>query len=164
VAIEKSPKLASRLRQRFPQAHVITGDALDLDRLLEKPVRRVSDVAVVFSSLPLRNLEPRDATRLVNKIRAVLRPDGLLIQYSYHLGNKQASALAQFRQINSDIIWLNLPPARVNAYQEFHHRRSLVRQADVEENASAVVHVKVVLKLRGPMRRFPKHQRAAASC
>jgi len=127
VAIEKSPKLASRLRQRFPQAHVITGDALDLDRLLEKHVRRVSDIAVVFSSLPLRNLEPRDATRLVNKIRAVLRPDGLLIQYSYHLGNKQASALAQFRQINSDIIWLNLPPARVNVYQEFHHRRSLVR-------------------------------------
>jgi len=127
VAIEKSPKLASRLRQRFPQAHVITGDALDLDRLLEKHVRRVSDVAVVFSSLPLRNLEPRDATRLVNKIRAVLRPDGLLIQYSYHLGNKHASALAQFRQINSDIIWLNLPPARVNVYQESHHRRAPVR-------------------------------------
>jgi phospholipid N-methyltransferase len=55
---------------------------------LEKHAHRVSDVAVVFSSLPLRNLEPRDATRLVNKIRAVLRPDGRLIQYSYHLGNQ----------------------------------------------------------------------------
>jgi phospholipid N-methyltransferase len=129
VAIEKSPKLASHLRHRFPQAHIITGDALDLDRLLEKHTHQVSDVAVVFSSLPLRNLEPGDATRLVDKIRAVLRPDGMLIQYSYHLGNKQASALAQFRQINSDIIWLNLPPARVTVYKEFRHRRSLVPAA-----------------------------------
>ncbi|HEX7619027.1 MAG TPA: rRNA adenine N-6-methyltransferase family protein, partial [Verrucomicrobiae bacterium] len=34
VAIENNPKLASLLRERFPRANIITGDAWQLDELL----------------------------------------------------------------------------------------------------------------------------------
>lgn len=117
IAIEKSPKLASHLRRRFPHSRIITGDALHLDRLLVKQARLAVPVAAVVSSLPLLNFDPRTAQRLVDKIQSVLAPQGRLVQYSYHLGNKRAKSLAAFKQSASDIVWFNLPPARVTVYE-----------------------------------------------
>lgn len=117
VAIEKSPKLADHLRQQFPRAHVITGDALDLDELLARHVGRAARVSMVVSSLPLLMFDPESAQQLARKIGDVLRPNGKLVQYSYHLGLKRTGALARFRCLSSKIIWLNVPPARVSVYQ-----------------------------------------------
>ncbi|MBI3415517.1 MAG: methyltransferase domain-containing protein [Verrucomicrobia bacterium] len=117
IAIEKSPKLAEHLRRRFPRSLFITGDALHLDRLLARQARRAMPVAAVVSSLPLLNFDPRTAQRLVNKIQSILTPTGRLVQYSYHLGNKRSKSLAAFKQKASDIVWLNLPPARVTVYE-----------------------------------------------
>jgi phosphatidylethanolamine/phosphatidyl-N-methylethanolamine N-methyltransferase len=36
VAIENNPKLAKLLRKRFPRAHIITGDAWQMDDLLRE--------------------------------------------------------------------------------------------------------------------------------
>jgi phosphatidylethanolamine/phosphatidyl-N-methylethanolamine N-methyltransferase len=118
VAIEKSPKMADHLRQRFPRARIITGDAFQLDKLLAKHLRRNESVGMVFSSLPLLNFEPKIADNLAKKIRAVLQPSGRLVQYSYHLGNRQPKAAAHFSYVASDLIWVNLPPARVSVYQK----------------------------------------------
>ncbi|MHB8519615.1 MAG: class I SAM-dependent methyltransferase [Limisphaerales bacterium] len=118
VAIEKSPKLADHLRQQFPRAHVITGDALDLDELLARRVGKATRVSMVVSSLPLLMFDPESAEHLARKIGHVLRPNGKLVQYSYHLGLKRTGALARFRCLSSKIIWLNVPPARVSVYQE----------------------------------------------
>lgn len=118
VAIEKSPKMADHLRQRFPRARIITGDAFELDKLLAKHLRRRESVGMVFSSLPLLNFEPKTADNLARKIRAVLQPSGRLVQYSYHLGNRQPKAAAHFSYVASDLIWVNLPPARVSVYQK----------------------------------------------
>jgi phospholipid N-methyltransferase len=118
VAIEKSPNLADHLRHRFPQAHVITGDALDLDELLVRHAPRLNRIAIVVSSLPLLMFDPESAKRLARKICTVLRPDGKLVQYSYHLGHRNSKALGQFRCLSSKIIWFNVPPARVSVYQE----------------------------------------------
>ena len=117
IAIEKSPKLAARLRQRFPNSLAITGDALHLDRLLSRQAPDAAPVAAVISSLPLLNMDARTAQRLVSKILSILAPKGRLVQYSYHLGNKRSQSLHGFRQIASDIVWLNLPPARVTVYE-----------------------------------------------
>ena len=118
VAIEKSPKMADLLRARFPRANVITGDAFELDQLLLRHARQVGKIAMVFSSLPLLNFEAETADRLARKIRALLPPEGKLIQYSYHLGNKQPKAAAHFHSVDSNVIWFNLPPARVSVYQK----------------------------------------------
>jgi phosphatidylethanolamine/phosphatidyl-N-methylethanolamine N-methyltransferase len=118
IAIEKSPKMADHLRSRFPRAKVITGDAFELDDLLKRHPRAAGKIGVVFSSLPLLNFEPDIADSLAKKIRALLPSDGKLVQYSYHLGNRQPKAAAHFRNVASDLIWLNLPPARVSVYQK----------------------------------------------
>jgi phosphatidylethanolamine/phosphatidyl-N-methylethanolamine N-methyltransferase len=118
IAIEQSPKMADLLRSRFPRAKIITGDAFQLDKLLKRHARHADNIGMVFSSLPLLNFEPHIADNLAQKIRAVLPAQGKLIQYSYHLGNKQPKAAAHFRLLASSLIWLNLPPARVSVYQK----------------------------------------------
>jgi phospholipid N-methyltransferase len=117
IAIEKSPKMADHLRSRFPRAIIITGDAFELDELLAKEAAG-KKIGVVFSSLPLLNFEAHIADALAKKIRALLPPQGKLVQYSYHLGNQQPKAAAHFKNVASHLIWLNLPPARVSVYQK----------------------------------------------
>ena len=118
IAIEQSPKMADHLRTRYRRANIITGDAFELDTLLKKHAPKAAHIGRVFSSLPLLNFEEHIADSLARKIRAVLAPKGRLVQYSYHLGNKQPKAAAYFQYVASDLIWLNLPPARVSVYQK----------------------------------------------
>jgi phosphatidylethanolamine/phosphatidyl-N-methylethanolamine N-methyltransferase len=118
VAIEKSPKMAEHLRERFPDTHIVTGDALDLVELLKLQVNQSNNIAVVFSSLPMMNFEPEAAARLAQSIRAVLRPKGRLVQYSYHIGTRQPKAPAHFRFVDAEWVLLNLPPARVSVYEK----------------------------------------------
>ncbi len=118
IAIEQSPKMADLLRNRFPRANIITGDAFQLDQLLKLHAPRVNRISVVFSSLPLLNFEARSADSLAGKIRALLPLGGKLVQYSYHLGRKQPKAAAHFHFVASHLIWMNLPPARVSVYQK----------------------------------------------
>jgi phosphatidylethanolamine/phosphatidyl-N-methylethanolamine N-methyltransferase len=118
IAIERSPKMADLLRVRFPGCHIITGDAFQLDDLVKQHVPQASHISAVFSSLPLLNFEPETADNLARKIRALLAPGGKLVQYSYHIGNKQPKAAAHFRQVAATRVWFNVPPARVNVYEK----------------------------------------------
>lgn len=118
IAIEQSPKMADLLRSRFPRAKIITGDAFQLDTLLNRHARHVDKISTVISSLPLLNFAADIADDLAQKIRAVLPPSGKLVQYSYHIGNKQPKAASHFRFLASNLIWLNVPPARVSVYEK----------------------------------------------
>jgi len=116
VAIERNPTMADLLRKRFPQARIITGDAWQLDHLLQRCRTPVSHVGAVISSLPLLNFPPEQAEALAEKILSVLHPHGNWVQYSYNLGKKQPRGAQRFHLHASKIIWLNLPPARVSVY------------------------------------------------
>jgi phosphatidylethanolamine/phosphatidyl-N-methylethanolamine N-methyltransferase len=118
IAIEQSPKMADLLRQRYPRANIITGDAFQLDELLKTHAPGVDHIGAVFSSLPLLNFELAAADSLAKKIRAVLPSGGKLVQYSYHVGNRQPKAAAHFRYVASQLVILNLPPARVSVYKK----------------------------------------------
>jgi phosphatidylethanolamine/phosphatidyl-N-methylethanolamine N-methyltransferase len=118
VAIEKNPKLAHLLRDRFPSAHIITGDAWHLDDLLRERREPIESVGAVISSLPLLNFPPAEAEALARKIRAILEQGGKWVQFSYNLGTRRPHGTYHFRRLASKIVWLNLPPARVNVYQK----------------------------------------------
>jgi phosphatidylethanolamine/phosphatidyl-N-methylethanolamine N-methyltransferase len=118
VAIEKNSKLAHLLRNRFPSAHIITGDAWHLDELLDGCREPIERVGAVISSLPLLNFPPAEAEALAKKIRAILEHGGKWVQYSYHLGNHHLHGTSHFRRLASKIVWFNLPPARVSVYQK----------------------------------------------
>jgi phosphatidylethanolamine/phosphatidyl-N-methylethanolamine N-methyltransferase len=118
VAIEHNPKLAEMLREKFPRAQIITGDAWDLDELLQGCDEPVENVGAVISSLPLLNFPLAEAEILARKIQTILEPEGRWVQYSYHLGNARHKSASRFRRLSSKIVWLNFPPARVSVYQK----------------------------------------------
>ena len=118
VAIERNPKLAHLLRERFPRAHIITGDAWHLDDLLRRRNARIDRVGAVISSLPLLNFSPEEAETLAEKIRAVLEPQGTWVQYSYRIHKRRTRGTSRFQLLASKIVWLNLPPARVSVFQK----------------------------------------------
>ncbi len=118
ILVERSPVLVRHLRERFPQLRVIEGDAVRLSSLLfdhlEIPRGSVSHVV---SSLPLRSLPKWTVARITREVRRVLPPDGRLLQYTYDLRRQGNRALAQFTREASSIVWMNLPPARVDSFQ-----------------------------------------------
>jgi phosphatidylethanolamine/phosphatidyl-N-methylethanolamine N-methyltransferase len=118
VAIEKNPTLARLLRKRYPNACIITGDAWQLDELLLERSVPIASVGAVISSLPLVNFAVEQAEELAEKIRALLEPQGTWVQYSYHIHKRRTRGTSRFHLRASKIVWLNLPPARVNVYQK----------------------------------------------
>jgi phosphatidylethanolamine/phosphatidyl-N-methylethanolamine N-methyltransferase len=111
VALEKSERLAGFLRERFPKARIVTGDALELDRVLDG-----LKFGAVFSSLPLKVFSTEQVGRISEAIHNVLRPGAHWVQYSYQLVNGHAPAKT-FRPVDSEIVWQNLPPAKVSVYR-----------------------------------------------
>jgi phosphatidylethanolamine/phosphatidyl-N-methylethanolamine N-methyltransferase len=118
IAIENNPALAKHLRKRFPRAHIITGDAWQLDELLRDCPQHVKSVGAVISSLPLLNFPQAEAEALAAKIRDVLEPRGRWVQYSYHIVKNRSRGAEDFRLVASKIVWWNLPPARVHVFQK----------------------------------------------
>lgn len=118
VAIEHNASLAALLRNRFPRARIITGDAWQLDTLLAGLTPPVTTVGAVISSLPLLNFPPAQADALAEKIRAILEPDGRWVQFTYRITKKRSRGGTAFRLAASQIVWCNLPPARVSVYQK----------------------------------------------
>jgi len=118
VAIERNPKMARLLREKYPHAQIISGDAWHLDDLLRRRRTPIESVGAVISSLPLLNFPPDEAEALAQKIRAVLEPQGNWVQYSYHIGKKQVRGASSFQLRASKIVWLNFPPARVSVFQK----------------------------------------------
>ncbi len=118
IAIEYNPNLAKLLRKRFRHANIITGDAWELDTLLAELPQPVESVGAIISSLPLLNFSKQKADALAQKIRAVLEPRGRWVQYSYQIGRNRTRGGDDFRLLASNIVWFNLPPARVSVYQK----------------------------------------------
>jgi phosphatidylethanolamine/phosphatidyl-N-methylethanolamine N-methyltransferase len=111
VAVEKSERLAGFLRERFPKARIISGDALELDRILDG-----HQFGAVFSSLPLKVFSVEQVERISAAIHNVLLPGAHWVQYSYQLVNGHAPARS-FHAVDSEIVWQNLPPAKVSVYR-----------------------------------------------
>jgi phosphatidylethanolamine/phosphatidyl-N-methylethanolamine N-methyltransferase len=118
VAIEHNPKLARLLRERFPRAHIIAGDAWQMDDLLHHHSRPIKSVGAVISSLPLQNFSEAQAESLAQKIRAVLEPQGHWVQFTYRIDKLRPRGASTFRLRTSKIVWLNLPPARVSVFRK----------------------------------------------
>jgi phosphatidylethanolamine/phosphatidyl-N-methylethanolamine N-methyltransferase len=118
LGIEKNATLATILRKRFHEAHIITGDAWDLDTLLAELPKPIASVGAVISSLPLLNFPKEQADSLAQKIRGILEPRGRWVQYSYQIVKDRSRGGEDFRLLASKIVWFNLPPARVSVYQK----------------------------------------------
>jgi len=115
VVVERSPTLAHHLRQRFPQLRVVQGDAAQLTELLDDD--RARGVGGIVSSLPLRSLHPTTTGAIAKQFQTLLQPGSLLVQYTYDLRGIPPHLLPHFRRQSTQIVWGNLPPARVEVFE-----------------------------------------------
>jgi phospholipid N-methyltransferase len=113
VVIERSAVFVRHLRKRFPEVQIVHGDAADLDQLLRPGAR----VDAIVSSLPLRLLPAGAAAAIVKQWRALVRHRGVVVQFTYDLRAIDQRPWPGFLRRASDIVWANLPPARVLALE-----------------------------------------------
>ncbi|HUW36220.1 MAG TPA: hypothetical protein VMV91_02720 [Rhodocyclaceae bacterium] len=112
IVIEKSKRLARHLRARFRGIHIFQGDAADIGTIAKGDLA----VAAVVSGLPLRSMPPDVVRRVTSGCALALGPKGRLIQFTYWPRTPSAWLAAGLTQAASEMVWGNLPPARVEVF------------------------------------------------
>jgi phosphatidylethanolamine/phosphatidyl-N-methylethanolamine N-methyltransferase len=115
VLVEFNPDFCRLLRTRYPAATVVQGDAYRLRRLLETNVREPA--AAVVSGLPLVTKPLRTRLRLISDAMSLLAEGAPFVQFTYAMLPPIPKELSGIRAEASELIWMNLPPARVWVYR-----------------------------------------------
>ncbi|MBN9599353.1 MAG: methyltransferase domain-containing protein [Afipia sp.] len=115
VLVEYDPGFCALLRERYPQANVIQGDAYHLDTTLA--VLKDS-VAAVVSGLPLVTKPMLTRLKLLRDSFLRLSPGAPFIQFTYSVAPPIPKSLPGVKTQASERIWMNLPPARVWVYRK----------------------------------------------
>jgi phosphatidylethanolamine/phosphatidyl-N-methylethanolamine N-methyltransferase len=115
ILVEFNPDFCRLLRTRYPRATVVQGDAYRLRRLLETYVR--SPASAIVSGLPLVTKPVRTRLRLISDAMALLGPGAPFVQFTYAMVTPIPKALNGIKAEASELIWLNVPPARVWVYR-----------------------------------------------
>ena len=111
---ELNPRLARRLRDRFPNNTVRRGGVEALE-VWTQPAPKT-----IVSSLPFRSLPPEIGAEIERVFFAALRenPANVLVQFTY--GQKSPLNLPPESDISGERVtyaWLNFPPARIGIYR-----------------------------------------------
>ena len=115
VLVEFDPGFCALLRERYPQATVIQGDAYNLEKTLSELKEPGS---AMVSGLPLVTKPMLIRVKLMRDAFLKLEPGAPFIQFTYSVAppipKSQPGVLTQA----SERIWMNLPPARVWVYRK----------------------------------------------
>ena len=117
LIIERDHAFIEQLKKEFPQATVLQADATGLKHLVES--HGIKKVAAVVSSLPLLSIPEQVRDDIVDAVFKVLKPDGVMVQYTYGLLSPVPKVRQQAIGIRGKItkrVWRNFPPARVWRY------------------------------------------------
>jgi phosphatidylethanolamine/phosphatidyl-N-methylethanolamine N-methyltransferase len=116
VLVEYDPGFCALLRDRYPQATVVQGDAYTLrDSLWNVLSKRAS---AVVSGLPLVTKPMLTRLKLIRDAFAALAPGAPFVQFTYSVAPPIPRSLPGISTEASDRIWMNLPPARVWVYRK----------------------------------------------
>lgn len=113
ILIESSSDLVNDLREHFRNVKVIEGHAEDLITLLQG---QTEPIIAIVSSLPLRSLGQTATHRILEQIPQVLSKKGIYIPFTYDLRRDNAFYPSHYHLIRSQIVWKNIPPAKVEVY------------------------------------------------
>jgi phosphatidylethanolamine/phosphatidyl-N-methylethanolamine N-methyltransferase len=115
VLVEYNPGFCALLRDRYPQAKVVQGDAYTLRDSLWN-VLSVPASAVV-SGLPLVTKPMLTRLKLIRDAFLALAPGAPFVQFTYSVAPPIPKSLPGVSTEASERIWMNLPPARVWVYR-----------------------------------------------
>ena len=120
IIVERDPDFCARLRERFPQADIVEGDAAKLEELLAD--RGIESVDHVVSGLPLPSFpaELRDA--VLASVARSLAPHGTFRQLTVTPWVYFKLYRGYFRDVRFKFEARNLPPAGVYVCQGYEPR------------------------------------------
>ena len=115
LLVEREPQFVHALRERFPAARVLEGDAARHPQGSVWPSVQCRPAAVVCG-LPLLNMDGRQQMRVMQGAFSVLQPDGALLLFTYGLRSPlRPGVLARLglQAQKVDTVVANVPPAHV---------------------------------------------------
>lgn len=114
LAVEKNPRLAARLRARFPEIDVLEGCVSDaMDALAARGTR----IGVVMSGLPMISFDEAFRERVLDAVHHALSPSAFFVQFTYSERAWRGFAPRGFELIARQHVLRNLPPASILCYQ-----------------------------------------------
>jgi phosphatidylethanolamine/phosphatidyl-N-methylethanolamine N-methyltransferase len=116
VLVEYNPGFCALLRDRYPQARVVQGDAYTLRDTLWNTLS--APATAIVSGLPLVTKPMPTRLRLVRDAFAALAPGAPFVQFTYSVVPPIPKSLPGVSTEASERIWMNLPPARVWVYRK----------------------------------------------
>lgn len=115
VLVEFDPGFCALLRERYPQATVIQGDAYNLDQTLSE---MKEPAAAMVSGLPLVTKPMMIRMKLMRDAFLKMEAGAPFIQFTYSVAPPIPKSLPGIRTQASERVWMNLPPARVWVYRK----------------------------------------------
>jgi phosphatidylethanolamine/phosphatidyl-N-methylethanolamine N-methyltransferase len=116
VLVEYNPGFCALLRDRYPQATVVQGDAYALRDSLWNVLS--APASAVVSGLPLVTKPMLTRLKLMRDAFAALAPGSPFVQFTYSVAPPIPRSLPGVSTEASERIWMNLPPARVWVYRK----------------------------------------------
>jgi len=116
VLVEYNPGFCALLRDRYPQAKVVQGDAYTLRDTLWNVLS--APASAVVSGLPLVTKPMSTRLKLIRDAFAALAPGAPFVQFTYSVAPPIPKSLPGVSTEASERIWMNLPPARVWVYRK----------------------------------------------
>jgi phosphatidylethanolamine/phosphatidyl-N-methylethanolamine N-methyltransferase len=116
VLVEYNPGFCALLRDRYPHAKVVQGDAYTLRDTLWDVLS--APATAVVSGLPLVTKPMLMRLKLVRDAFAALTPGAPFVQFTYAVIPPIPKSLPGVSTEASERIWMNLPPARVWVYRK----------------------------------------------
>ena len=111
IVVELDPDFCTRLRQRFPNADIVEGDAARLGQLLAD--RGISQVDHVVSGLPLPSFPAPVRDAVIAGSAKVLAPNGTFRQLTNMPWVYKPLYKRYFAEVKFGFVPLNVPPAGV---------------------------------------------------
>ena len=116
VLVEYNPGFCALLRDRYPKATVVQGDAYALRDTLWEVLK--TPACAVVSGLPLVTKPMLTRLKLMRDAFAALAPGAPFVQFTYSVAPPIPKSLPGVSTEASERIWMNLPPARVWVYRK----------------------------------------------
>ena len=115
ILIEADTLFCALLKERYPAARVLSGDAYDAPRMLRE--LGVGPIAAVVSGLPLLTQKPVKRQRLLLGLLRLGVPGSAFVQFTYFYRSPIPIGTRIIESDASPIVWWNLWPARVFTYR-----------------------------------------------
>jgi phosphatidylethanolamine/phosphatidyl-N-methylethanolamine N-methyltransferase len=116
VLVEYNPSFCALLRDRYPQAKVVQGDAYALRNSLLDAL--TGPASAVVSGLPLVTKPMLKRLKLIREAFLALAPGAPFVQFTYSVAPPIPKSLPGVSTEASERIWMNIPPARVWVYRK----------------------------------------------